>query len=276
MTGETPTAQENSLFQIEIRLYHHEKRIELHYSLIKKDITEPEAIYIAFPFRLPGADILYEAHGGLVQPGKNQLEGTSSDWHAVQNFVSVRNAQGQIVLGSHEVPLVQLGGLNLGEFRYIAEVEKPHVFSWVMNNYWVTNFKASQEGEFKWSYFLTSSKDSSTTYATRIAWGSRIPLQCRVFPPGKSSKIRPERSLLRIDASNILLVSAKPAAERDGIILHLRETEGKPTSFRIIPSGTSSNNNTVVEVNVLGEPIDSPTRIIRMDAWESKFFLLEF
>ncbi|UCE40347.1 MAG: hypothetical protein JSV17_12905 [Candidatus Aminicenantes bacterium] len=273
LTGETPTAQVNTLLQIEIRLYHHEKRIELHYSLIKKDITEPEAIYIAFPFNLPRADVLYEAHGGLVHPGKNQLEGTSSDWHAVQNFLAIRNADGQIILGSDEVPLVQLGGLNLGEFRYIAEVAKTHVFSWVMNNYWVTNFKASQEGEFRWSYFLTSARDSSNAYATRVGWGSRIQLLCRVFPSGKSSKIPPERSLLHIEPDNILLVSTKPAADRNGIILHLRETEGKPADFRISSPDESEGRGTIVEVNVLGERIDTPKQDIHMEAWESRFFL---
>ncbi len=276
LTGETPTAQENSLFQIEIRLYHHEKRIELHFSLIKKDIVDPEAIYIAFPFSLPRADVLYEAQGGLVHPGKNQLEGTSSDWHAVQNFLVFRNPGGQIILGSDEAPLVQFGGLNLGEFRYIAEVEKPHVFSWVMNNYWVTNFKASQEGEFKWSYFLTSSQDTSTAFATRMGWGSRIPLLCRVFPSGKSSKIPPERSLLHIDADNILLVSTKPVSDRNGIILHLREIEGKSTEFRIFSPDDSGKNAGVVEVNVLGEAIGPPKQNIQMGAWESRFFLLEF
>ena len=276
LTGETPTAEENTLLQIEIRLYHHEKRIELHYSLIKKDITEPEAIYIAFPFNLPRAYVLYEAHGGLVHPGKNQLEGTSSDWHAVQNFLVFRNPEGQIILGSDEVPLVQFGGLNLGKFRYIAAVEQPHVFSWVMNNYWVTNFKASQEGEFKWSYFLTSAQDTSNASATRVGWGSRIPLLCRVFPPGKSSKIPPERSLLHIDADNILLVSTKPAADRNGIILHLRETEGKPTEFQIFSPNNYGKNWSVVEINVLGETIGPAVEKIKMNALESRFFLLEF
>jgi hypothetical protein len=276
VTGETPTAQENSRLQCEIRLYKQEKRIELHYSLIKKDITEPEAIYIAFPFSPKGADLQYETNGGMVHPGKNQLEGTSSDWHAVQNFFSFRTADGQIVLGSHEVPLVQFGGLNLGEFRYIAEVKKPHAFSWVMNNYWVTNFKASQEGEFKWSYYLTTSKDTSPAHATRIGWGSRIPLLCRVFPPGNSSKIPPERSVLELDANNILLVSTRPAADRKGIILHLREIEGKPAEFQISSPLYQEIMGRMVEVNVLGDVIGPPLDKIKMKAFGSRFFLVEF
>ena len=257
-------------------MYHREKRIDLHYSLIKKNVTTPEAVYIAFPFRMPGAEVLYEAHGGIVYPGKNQLEGTSSDWHTVQNFLAVRGPRGQIVLGSREVPLMQLGGLNLGKFRYIAEVEKPHAFSWVMNNYWVTNFRASQEGEFRWNYFLTSSRNSSNSFATRAGWGSRIPLLCRVFPPGKSSKIAPERSLLRIDADNVLLVSTKPSADTKGIILHLRELEGKPADVRVYAAGEMGKRRSLVEVNVLGEAISVPSQSIRMEAWESKFVRLEF
>lgn len=276
VSGETPTVSVDKRLLVEIRLYHHEKRIELHYSLVKKNITEPEAVYVAFPFRLPGADVVYEAHGGMVSPGNNQLEGTSSDWHAVQNFLAVRDPDGQVILGSDEVPLVQLGGLNLGEFRYIAEVKKPHIFSWVMNNYWVTNFRASQEGEFQWSYYLESSRDSSNTFATRAGWGSRIPLLCRVFPPGGPSKDETERSLLQIDGDNILLVSAKPTLEGEGIILHLREVEGKPVSVHVYAADIPGERRMLTEVNVLEEAIGSPRPSIPMKAWETKFILLEF
>jgi len=276
VTGETPTVQGNTRLRCEIRLYHHEKRIEFHYSLIKKNITEPEAVYIAFPFRLPMAEVFYEAQGGMVAPGKNQLEGTSSDWHAVQSFLSIRSADGQIVLGSHEAPLVQLGGLNLGQFRYIAKVEKPHIFSWVMNNYWVTNFKASQEGEFKWSYFLTSSQDTSNTFATRTGWGARSSLLCRVFPPGKQGTLPYEKSLLHIDADNILLVSLKPETTGSGIVLHLREIEGKSTEFTVSLPDDKGNVPTIREVNVLGESIGHPSRKILMGGLESRFFLIEF
>lgn len=272
LTGETPTAAENTFFQCEIRLYHRLKRIEFHYSLIKKNVIDPEAIYISFPFRLPQAEILYEAHGGLVNPGKNQLEGTSSDWNTIQHFIMLRNLEGQIVLGSDEVPLVQIGNLNLGKFRYIARPEKPHVFSWVMNNYWVTNFKASQEGEFKWSYFLCSGNDPSTSTASKIGWGSSIPLLGRVFPPGKGSRNPLEQSLLRVDADNILLVSTKPASDGKGIILHLREIEGRPAEFSISIPGVSENSLDIKEVNALEETIGKRLRTIQFGAWESRFF----
>ena len=54
-----------------------------------------------------------------------------------------------------------------------------------MNNYWFTNFRTEQEGEFKWHYYLTSTADTSTATATRFGWGSRVPLVTRVLPPAK-------------------------------------------------------------------------------------------
>jgi alpha-mannosidase len=276
ITGETPTAEENSPVRLEIRLFHHEKRIELHYSLIKKDITDPEAIYIAFPFDLPQAEVLYEGHGSLIFPGKNQLEGTSSDWHTIQRFTALRNREGQIILGSEDVPLVQFGDLNLGKFQYLAQVKKPHVFSWVMNNYWVTNFKASQEGEFKWSYFICSGKDSSSTTATRIGWNSSIPLVGRVLPAGKASGEPEEQSLLNIGAANVLLVSSKLSTDAKGIILHLRETEGRPVEFYISIPVIPSEKCSIEEVNVLEEMIGEIRGKIKLKAWESKFIKVAF
>ena len=36
-----------------------------------------------------------------------------------------------------------------------------YVFPWLMNNYWTTNFRASQEGEFKCGFVISSTQDLS-------------------------------------------------------------------------------------------------------------------
>jgi hypothetical protein len=274
VSGESVTAEAGKPVICEIRLFNVEKRIELHYRITKRGITDPEAIYIAFPFRMRDGKTCYEIHGGLVYPGENQLEGTSADWHAVQNFVAVRGSDGQYILGSDEIPLVHFGDINLGKFQYIAQILDPHVYSWVMNNYWVTNFRASQEGEFKWKYFLTSTKNKSNSYATRFSWNSRVPLLSRVFPRGKSSKAPLTQSLLKTNGDNILLVGAKPSQDGEGIILHLRETDGKPAELSVILPFIDSRRQSLTEVNVLEEIIGEPGQSIRIKPWESKFVKL--
>jgi hypothetical protein len=82
--------------------------------------------------------------------------------------------------------------------------------------------------------------------------------------------------MLDIDADNILLVSTKPAIGTDGIILHLREIEGKPAEFRIFSPLYHGKKGRIVEVNVLGEGIGPPLDTIEMNPWESRFFLVEF
>ena len=58
-------------------------------------------------------------------------------------------------------------------YRQPRTYEKPHLFSWVTNNYWTTNFRASQEGELNWSYTLTSCADTSNAAASAFGWSNR-------------------------------------------------------------------------------------------------------
>ncbi len=272
--GKSLTAEARKPVICEFRLFNTEKRIELHFRVVKKGITDPEAIYVAFPFRMRDGKTCYDVQGGLVYPGENQLEGTSADWHALQNFVAIRGPGGQYILGSDEIPLIHCGDINLGKFQYIAKISSPHVYSWVMNNYWVTNFRASQEGEFKWKYFLTSTKNNSNTYATRFSWNSRVPLLSRVFPPGEPSKFPRMQSLLSIRGESILLVSAKPSPDGEGIILHLRETEGKSVKLSVILPLIDDRKQSLIEVNALEEIISEPVESILFNPWESKFVKL--
>jgi len=174
----------------------------------------------------------------------------------VQNFASVRNKNSQIVFGSNGMPLVQLGDINLGKFQYISKVDKPHIFSWPMNNYWVTNFRDSQEGDLSWSYYITSEKNSSNSFATQFGWGSRVPLLARVLPPGKARKGVTEKSFLDQLAPNLLLVSARPSKDVKGITLHFRELEGKETRIDVRQILKNVPWKRILHVNVLGDKID--------------------
>ncbi len=247
--------------QVEIRLFETEKRLEFHYAVRKAPVTAPESIYVSFPFS-GDRTLAYEGQGGIVAPGEGQLPGSASDWQTIQAFVAVRGGDDQIILGSGEAPLVQLGDINLGKWQPVTKVEKPHVYSWVMNNYWFTNFRASQEGEFRWAYYLTSDRDRSNSRASGFGWDSRVPLVARVLPAGSSPATRPAMSALEIDAPNLLLVAARPARDGLGIIVHLREVEGRPATLRA---------TAVTEVNVLEEPLGAPAGSVSFLPLESKF-----
>ena len=210
-----------------------------------------------------------------VEPGVDQIPGSSSDWNTVQNFASIKNENSQIVFGSDGMPLVQLGDINLGKFQYISKVDKPHIYSWPMNNYWVTNFRDSQEGDLSWSYYITSTDDHSNSYATQFGWGSRVPLLARVLPSGKIRKAKSEQSFLNQLAPNLLLVSVRPSKEVEGVTLHLRELEGEKTTIDVRKILRNISLKKISEVNVLGEEISELTSELTFKPYEIKFLQIE-
>ena len=272
--GESPTCADSHGVNVEIRLYKKEKKIEFIYDMYKLPVFEPEAVYVAFPFKLSDSKLLFEGQGGIIEPGKDQLPGTSSDWNVIQNFACIKNNENQIIFGSEEIPLVHLGGLNMGKFSYYSNPEKPYIFSWVLNNYWTTNFKASQEGELKWSYYITSTDNESSSEATRFGWGSRIPFLTRVLPAGNNKELLSTKSLLDIDYPNILLINAKPSIDGNGIILLLRETSGQSTEIDISEVLKNNKYNKVSVVNAIEYDLETITSKLVFKPFEAKFVKL--
>jgi hypothetical protein len=258
----------------EIRLFETEKRIEWLFSARKMPILQPEAIYIAFPFQLNNAQIRYEVQGGLVEPGKGQIPHSASDWQSIQNYAVVQGDEGQIVWGSSEVPLVQLGDINLGKYQEVTTIDKPHIYSWVMNNYWFTNFTASQEGEFRWRYYVTSGPTKEPESAARFGWGSAVPLAVRVLAPGTAAKNSPIMQGLDLAQANLLLVSAQPSRTDKGIVLHLRETAGQPATIAVDKLLPAKRGVRATLVNVLQEPLAAAQSTIAIKPFEVKFVKL--
>ncbi len=280
--GSVPECAEKDGISCEIRLYKTEKKIEFLYSMKKLPVTDPEGGYVAFPFHLENGHLIFEVQGGTVRPGKDQLEGSASDWNGIQNFVSVKNENSQLVFVSPEIPLVQLGALNLGKFSRIANPASNSIYSWVFNNYWTTNFRAFQEGELKWTYKLTSSKDTSTVFPTTFGWNERIPMPARVFPALGRDTIGFHKSFIDLP-SNLLLINAKPSYNKNGIILQVREVAGTNScitwndpmsSWEGLQISTGAKS--AFEVNVLEEKIADVRKGIFFRPFETKFVKIVF
>lgn len=282
LQGAIPGCADSTGIRCEIRLYRFEKKIEFRYSMIKLPVTDPEGGYVAFPFRLNDGHIVLEISGAPIVPGKDQLAGSASDWTGVQNFMAVKNRDAQIVLVTPEVPLVQPGGLNLGEFARISAPETNHLYSWVFNNYWTTNFRAYQEGELKWNYLLTSGSDTSNRYATSFGWNERMPMTARTFPARGQDRGGKEVSLFNLP-ENILLAGIRLSADRKGIILQLRELEGKTTVLskdifirNEYPLSGLAREIKVQQVSPLEELMAQDDQLIRIHPYATAFVHLTF
>jgi hypothetical protein len=263
--------------EMEIRLYKNVKKVEFRYMARKLIITDPEALYVAFPFSLPNSRIVFETIGGILTQGQ-QLPGSSSDWNVAQNFVSVRGKTGQIVVVSNEVPLWQFSDFNMNKYERYPKKGKTWLYSWVMNNYWFTNFRAFQEGGFSWGYQLTSTADTTNTFATKYAWNERNPFPTRTFPAGADELKIPSMESLKISCpANAMLVNSRPAFKEPGtVLLHFRELEGSAAEVKLSSAVPGRSIRKMVEVNAAGKLIGQPITSIQLKPFEVRFIEVSF
>lgn len=263
--------------EAEIRLYKNVKKVEIGYMARKEILTDPEALYVAFPFSLPDSRIVFETIGGSLTQG-SQLPGSSSDWNVAQNYVAVRGKTAQIILVSNEIPLWQFSGLNTGKFERFPKPGKTWLYSWVMNNYWFTNFRAFQEGAFSWSYQITSAADTSNTFASKFALGERNPYLSRTLPAGGKATEKNGIQTLDISGSqNVIAINSRPVFGSKGtILIHFREMEGAQAEIRLKSGIAARPVAGIYEVNALGKREGGKINSIMFKPFEVKFVEVEF
>jgi alpha-mannosidase len=271
--GKTRAVFPSDAYGFEIRLFNTTKRIDLVYSMEKKMVTDPEGIYIAFPFQLEDGVLSFDVQGGEIRAGVDQIPGSANDWNTVQNYARLSNNNEQVMLGSPEIPMMQFGGINTGRYKAGATPETTHIFGWPMNNYWVTNFNAEQHGGITWKYTISSETKPSPQSATRFGWGNRVPMLSRIIPGGGEGSGATEGSMISGWPENLLLVSSSPGNDSRSCILHVREVSGREADLSSLRNMSNRSFEQTI-VNVLGQPVSGGD--LKIMPYESKFIELKW
>jgi hypothetical protein len=212
----------------EIVLYDGIKRIDLVNRLKKEETYDAEAAYFAFPFGIAGGKFRFEIADGAMAPESDQLPNTSRDWQAVQSWVELAGPKNSVVWSPIEAPLVQFGDINTGKWLKTLNLKNGTLFSYALNNYWHTNFKASQGGTLVFRYSLTSRAGAADPVkSTRFGWEAQSPLTA-VWLTEKNAGTLPggALSLFQVDKPNVLIQALKPSEDGEGIAVRLREIGG--------------------------------------------------
>ena len=240
-----------SALEQRVVLYEDIKRVDLVNILNKEETFDPEAVYFAFPFAVgPAASVpgvRFEIAGADMAPGTEQLPGTTLDWQTAQHWVEFSGKEARVAWSPVEAPLVQFGDINTGKWQTKFAPANAWVFSYAMNNYWMTNFKASQEGLVEFRYSLTSAPPagagpaSDRVSSTRFGWEVHTPLVAAWLPAGNKGPLKSvEESFLSVDRPNVIIQALW--LDEDGTpVARVREIAGEPADGRltgaIIPAG---------------------------------------
>jgi len=161
----------------EVRLYHAVCRIDVLLRLCKAVNTDYESLYLAWPFAGKRHEVWIENAGAVYRTGIEQLPGSATDWHSVGEYVAVTGGTHTAVLAPHDVPLVQVGDINTGKWQRRLKTRNGHVYSWIMNNMWFTNFPAYQEGAATFAWSITTHADGfDGVQAAAFAHSARVGL----------------------------------------------------------------------------------------------------
>ena len=226
------TGRNTPTIACEIRLFDHEKKIEFTEDVDKKEIDDKEAVYFAFPFAMEQPQFQYEIQNGVVDPAKDMYAGAGHEWFSVQHWVSAQQNGLSATIMPLDAPLVTLGDINRGDWPAEFSKRKGTIFSYVMNNYWFTNYRAGQGGHFRFRYVVTSAPSTDPVQLSRLGWEEMTPFETdEVTSQDKAiDSPRPldgkQASFLDVQDPNVLLETWKTAEDGNGTILRFLDFGG--------------------------------------------------
>lgn len=235
----------------EIILYDKIKRIDLA-NRIQKDYTPLWEIYFAFPFKVDNPNFRYEGSNAVVEPLIDQFPGSNTCYYAVQHWAQVGNEKMSITLSPIESHLLEFGGLwpcyispgmHIGVMpsdktwldSIPTKFTKGHMYAYVLDCNFRTNFSSAQQGDFLFRYSITSDAyNFSSSKSQNFGWSNCNPLIPSIHEGNNKGRLIRECSFARLDKQNVIILTVKQAEDDNGIVIRLSEIEGKPVEAKVI------------------------------------------
>ena len=248
----------------EVRVVSGTGRVDVINTIDKEKVRTKEAVHVAFPFAVPEGVVRIDLGFGVIRPESDQLPGSCKDYFSAQRWVDVSNQEYGVTLTLSEAPLVEVGDLHseLPSPRNVAwrtsQCSSPRLASYVMNNYWHTNYKADQEGVSDYHYSLIPHGLYNQAGVTRSGIERSQPLIARPVAPDEA---RPA-SLFEVSPGGIIVTYLKPVNAGRGVLVRLFNAGGSPEVARLTVPGNARSVYLSNPWEEKGEAVDT----IRMPA----------
>ncbi len=235
----TSSAPNTPDIQTEILLFNDQKKIEFRYRVHKNYTNDKEAVYFAFPVAASNPQFSFATQQGWIDPAHDLMKGGSLEWFNVQQWMAVHDANLAVGIVPLDASLASFGDINRGKWPGEFKPKTGTIFSYAMNNYWHTNYRAGQGGDFTFRYTVTSAAQLDGSAMSQLGLQEMRPMevnhvvsQDKVGDPERPLPAAGE-SFLETTNPNIGLVTWKKAEDGNGMILRLQELSGKSSETTV-------------------------------------------
>jgi hypothetical protein len=192
-------------------------------------IEAKESLSFGFPFKVPNANTLLDIPLAAMRPLADQIPVSCEDWFTIGRWVNVANASAGLTWVTLDAPLLQFddpiaGIRDRGSISGAFKGGPSHLYSWLMNNRWGTNYRAYQDGLTEFRYLLRPFQKSDPAEATRFATGFDQPLLATQPAEKQSAQ---GFTLPRPDSADVVITAAKPSDDGRALIVRLFGASGK-------------------------------------------------
>ena len=231
----------------------------------KEKVLTQEAVHFGFGFNVPDGVMRMDMPWSIVRPEIDQLPGACKNYFTVGRWVDVSNDDFGVTWVTRDAPLVEVGGITVDVSKpfepgaWIRKLEPTQTFySYVMNNYWETNYKASQEGPTMFRYAIRPHEKFDAAAAARFGIETSQPLIAVPVDP----KTAVTNSFFTVEPKEVLVTSLKPSLDKKALIVRLFNAGDKPAAAKITWSDPAPGQVALTKISEApGEPVSGPIQL---------------
>ncbi len=217
----------------EVRVISGLGRVDILNTVDRKQVRRPDSVHFAFPFRVPKGVMRMDTPWAVVRPEADQLPGACKNYFTVQRWVDVSSAGGGVTWATLHAPLVEVGAITV-DARAVGWIKKLEpsatLYSYAMNNYWETNYKADQPGRAVFAYSIRPHAGYDPAAAQRFGIGRTQPLIAVEADPDRPVAA----SRLRVEPAGVIATALKPSRDGKAWIVRLFNVSGRPAKARAV------------------------------------------
>jgi alpha-mannosidase len=213
----------------EIRMIAGLDRVDIINIVDKKKIRTKEGVHFAFAFNVPDGQMRLDTPWAVVRPELDQIPGSNKNFFTVQRFIDVSNDRFGITCAILDAPMVEVGSIT-AEIPWIKTLPPTQkFFSYVMNNYWFTNYRADQEGPTTFRYSLYPHQKLDLAAVRRFGIERSQPL----IPVPVKPKSHPQQPSIWINTDQVIITSIKPTRDQKAYLLRLFNCSDQPQDVKL-------------------------------------------